>query len=271
MEERICLELRIQKSQNLERDENGNYMVWVEASNESLDYDEQVVLQKALLESADYFLKNGIISYDHRHLRRDPTDTDWNPEKYIIGEPLEVRRHGLTTLVKCLLYKSNRLVQEIIGKVRDGSTRVRASIAGKKPTIVKAFDRKLRKLVEKVSSILWDELAITPKPVNQTLAPAALSPEAFVKSLQAGYETDAAKMTGGQSLIPQDLEGAGEDEVGRHKKNVTAVIMALVFGDVGDAEQARKFLQDRGYSGAESDRILKTILRNHTRIKELVR
>lgn len=260
MEERIYLELQLQKS--IQTDSNGNYIIRVEASNEDLDHDKQITLQRALLDSADYFLKNGIVSYDHRHLKADPGDSDWNPEKYIIGEPIdvEVQRKDGKTFVKALLYKSNAIVQEIIKKIKDGSTRIKASIGGKRPKVEKGFDSKSKRFLEKITSVQWDELAITFKPVNQTL-----SPVAFIKSLQAGYETDSAKITGGQALIPEDLEG-----VKRNKKNITAIIMALTFGDIKNLDEAKQFLKNRGYSVGEGDRILKKIIQKKAHIMEVL-
>lgn len=259
-EKEVFLELILSKS--IETDANGNYIIWAEASNENLDYEEQQVLQRALLESKDYFLQNGLVSYDHRHLKPVPGEKDWNSEKYIIGEPLEVKKSGDKTFVKALLYKSNKIVQEIISKLKDGSKLVKTSIAGKKPVIKKVFDNKLRKFVEKVVSVAWDELALTYKPVNQTLMPASLSSKGFVKSLQAGYETDAAKMTGGQALIPEDLEG------GKDKKNITAVVMALTFGDIKTVDEARQFLKNRGYSEEDTDQILKLIVQKKNFVKK---
>ncbi len=56
---RIYLDLVMSKS--VSTDEHGNYIIEAEASNENLDFDGQVVLQRALLDSKDYFLKNGIL------------------------------------------------------------------------------------------------------------------------------------------------------------------------------------------------------------------
>ena len=93
MENRIYLELNLQKS--IQTDKNGNWIIEAEASNENLDFQEQVVLKDALVKSSDYFLQNGVISYDHRHLQEKE-----NPERYIIGEPLGVRSEGKRTFVK---------------------------------------------------------------------------------------------------------------------------------------------------------------------------
>lgn len=264
LKKEVFLELRLTKA--IETDANGNYIILAEASNENLDFEEQQVLRRALLDSKDYFLKNGLISYDHRHLKPVEGEIDWNPEKYIIGEPLDVFQSDDKTFVKALLYKSNALVQEIVQKLKDGATIIKASIGGKKPVIKRFFDTKVKRFVERVVSVLWDELAITFKPINQTLTPVGLSSKAFVKSLQAGYETDAAKLTGGQSIIPQDLEGA--EQINKNKKNITAVVMALYFGDIKGPEETKQFLKNRGCSEEDATQILETIIQNKKPIKK---
>lgn len=221
------------------------------------------MLQRALLDSADYFLKNGVISYDHRHLRPSAGETDWNPEKYIIGEPISVKRDGTRTLVKAKLYKTNALAQEIARKIESGSTRIKTSVGGRKPKITEAYDPNAKKAIGQVVSVLWDELAITPKPVNQTLEPISMTAAQFVKSeigkaLMAGAGTDSATMTGGRALIPESLEGSGDTE------HINAVVMALTFGDVVDADGARRLLKDRGVSDEHANRILRGLVDHKT-------
>ncbi len=264
MEERIYLELELLKS--IETDDNGNYIVWAEASNENLDFQDEVILQRALLDSKDYFLQNGVISYDHRHLRPDPTDKEWNPERYIIGEPLAVEAKGHQTFVKAKLYKSNKIVQELINKLQDGSTRIKTSVAGKLPQKVRDFDKQKGKLFNKIVSVLWDELAFTFKPVNQTLNPVSLSPAQFVKALRSGYETDSAVMTGGRSVIPEDLEGAEND---RNKKHLSGILLAMIYGDITTPEEMEHFLRDQGYDEGDAINILESIVNRKGRIQKL--
>ena len=260
---RIYVELKLSKA--IDTDEHGNYVVWAEASNENLDFDEQVVMQRALLDSSDYFLQNGVISYDHRHLRPSPGETGWNPEKYIIGEPMEVQKRGTTTLVRAKLYRANDLAQEIVKKIESGSTRIKTSVGGRKPEVESYWDPKSNKHAERVTSVLWDELAITPKPVNQTLDPVTMTTAQFVKSeigkaLMAGSETDAASMTGGRSLIVEDLAGSGDSD------HINAVVIALTFGDVVDADGARRLLMDRGVPDDRVDAILNGVAAYKTQI-----
>jgi len=257
--DRIYLELRLTKS--LRTDEHGNWIIEAEASNENLDFDGQIVLQRALTGSKDYFLQNGVISYDHRHLKPDTEDPTWSPEKYIIGEPISVTADGTRTIVKAKLYKSNEIAQEIVKKLQDGSTRLKTSVGGRMPQVVKEWTPKLGKAVEKVVSVLWDELAITFKPVNQSLSPVILSGAQLVKALSAGYGTDSASMTGGRALIPEDLQ----------KKHTQAVVAALATGSE-EPEDAELFLKNRGCSPEEATEILDGVISNkHKHRKEVAR
>ena len=94
--DRIYTEAMISKSLDTsgewEQDENGNPIVIIEASNDNLDYQEERVLRSALMNKKDYFLQNGVISYDHKHLQNPDNykyDPEWNEEKYILGKPLD--------------------------------------------------------------------------------------------------------------------------------------------------------------------------------------
>jgi hypothetical protein len=264
MEDRISLELTLLKS--IETDEKGNYIVWAEASNENLDFQDEVILQRALLDSRDYFLQNGIISYDHRHLRPGPSDKEWNPETYIIGEPLAVEAKGNKTFVKAKLYKSNKIVRELINKLRDGSTRIKTSVAGKLPQKVRDYDREKGKLFNKVVSVLWDELAFTFKPVNQTLSPVALTPAQFVKALTMGHETDSTCITGGRALAYEDLEGV-ENE--KDKKHLSGIILAMIYGDITSPEEMKQYLLDQGYDETDAINILHSIVNRKQQIQKL--
>ncbi|GAB6276253.1 MAG: hypothetical protein SAMD01599839_07930 [Rectinema sp.] len=260
-QDRVYLELLLSKA--IATDENGNWIVEAEASNENLDFDGQVVLQRALLDSKDYFLQNGVISYDHRHLRADPDDPNWSPEKYIIGEPIEVYNKGSKTFVKAKLYKSNQIARELVAKLKDGSTRIKTSVGGKRPEVVSTWNNHIGRMVEQVARVLWDELAITFKPVNQSLTPVALSSSAFVKSLQAGFGTDSADMSGGRAMIGEDLEK-------KNKPHVMAVVMGFAHGDIEDEDEAEQFLKNRGCSADEAKTILRSIITDRDTIREEV-
>ena len=127
MDNEVLIEGNICKSITGQEDENGNFIVEVEASNENLDLQNQRTLQSALDESKEYFLTNGVISDDI-------------PEEYDYSEycELHVRNQGSTskcvpfsisTMLECmnyevidydLIYNSRPNYPEDGMKIRDG-------------------------------------------------------------------------------------------------------------------------------------------------------
>lgn len=155
------LNYEISICKSLEFDDDGNAICCGEASNENEDLEGDITLQQALLDSKEHFITNGVVTYDHRHNNPD----EKNPERYIIGEPMDVNfMPDGKTLVKFKLFKRNDIAKEIIKKLQDKAKTVRISIGGH-------FGRKLG---NKIISFLWDEIALTYKPVNNTLSPVYL-------------------------------------------------------------------------------------------------
>jgi hypothetical protein len=48
-------------------EEDGQWIVYLQASNEMSDQDGEVVEMKALQKAADYYLSHGVLSWDHKH------------------------------------------------------------------------------------------------------------------------------------------------------------------------------------------------------------
>lgn len=76
------------KARPLQND--GRRIVDVECSNETVDYDGDVILQKALLDSAASFIATGHLDIDHLSEFGARLGIP-NPTSYIVGRPLEVR------------------------------------------------------------------------------------------------------------------------------------------------------------------------------------
>ncbi len=240
-----------------ERD--GNYVFQVEASNENIDFQDQIVLQDALLKSKDNFLKNGVISYDHLHRRKDQDGNMISDPSMIIGEPIDVWTDGNKTFVKGILYKANEMAQEVVKLLKSGSTRIRASVGGLFPEIVKGKDG-----VERIVSVLWNDLALTPCPVNNTVSAASFAksftPETFARALAAGAETDGASKTGGAALIQEDLDKNDkdvvleEDEVEKESPDevLKSMLGMIEQGAVDDKIGIYDFLVSKGIDKAES-------------------
>jgi hypothetical protein len=83
-------------------DSSGRRIVECESSTEVMDMDGDVVMQKALLDSAEAFIATGHLDIDHKSElghRMIPPIAD--PSAYIVGRPLEVRAaEGGRTFVK---------------------------------------------------------------------------------------------------------------------------------------------------------------------------
>lgn len=259
---RLYCEAYIQKSLsqgNWETDQYGNPIIIIEASNDNLDFQQEKILQEALLNSKDYFLQNGVISYDHKHkpfVGMFDYDPEWNEEKYIIGKPLDVWLNDKTVTVKAVLYNTVDRAKEIIKKLKAGAETVKASVGGRLAKKKKIFDTQVMKNIDNIISVYWDEVALTYKPVNQTLGPTILSPVEFVKSLTAGSSANPSEMAGGNSLQVQSLEG---------KKVIDALMESIKNKEIEDDEQIKEYLLSEGISVSNTDKIVKLLAKNINR------
>jgi hypothetical protein len=265
--DQVFLQMELKKG-SFGTDENGNWVFDVEASNENLDFEGQRVLKAALLSSKDYFLTNGVVSKDHLHQRTHKGGKILYDESYVIGEPKKVYVQDGKVRVQGCLYKSNEYAQEFAKLLNDNSTRVKASVGGLFPKVVKRKENGVD--VGNVVSVLWNDLALTIAPVNPTVGPAvlvkSLSSFEFVKSLSAGYGTDAATFSGGRTLQKEDV---GHEKVNLHL-NLASLVGAIVDGDVEDLEEAEEFLNGYGISKAVAREMIRGIVENSKEFMEVL-
>jgi len=135
-----------------------------EVSNEATDLQGQIVLQSTLLHAKEYFLRNGVISVNHRHRKHLSNRVD--DERYIVGKPVSVYTKGKSTWVRGKLYKDNALARVAIELLRRRSDKVKASIGGLSPITAIAPDGK-----QLVIHLFWNDVALTIYPVNNSLQP----------------------------------------------------------------------------------------------------
>lgn len=207
--------------------EGAERFVYIEASNEGRDQQNEIVLAKALEESADHFLKFGNVDIDHKSM---PAIASMYgiavPEEWEIGVPVETRVDGRSTFVKARLYSGDTPLASRANMVWDSMTRLRppkkwyASVGGKPLAKAIRLDPKTGDKVGVVSKVRWTNLALTAQPVNQHVSGVSTAPfgvlakswcaDGFVfsKALEASYATDAAGKTGGAALGMQSLDGA---------------------------------------------------------------
>lgn len=268
----IYLNLRFRKSGEQtsseigKTDEYGNYIFEAEASNENLDLQNQIVLQNALLESKDNFIKYGVISHDHQHHKKDKNGNQITDTKNIIGEPIDVRTDGRTTYVIGKLYKDNEVAKDYIKMLKNGSTRVRASIGGIFPEVV--ADEITG--AEKVVHVLWNDLALTATPVNNTVGHAtfmrSMDSAEFVKALSAGMGTDRSNFEGGRSFIPENVGGntlnTPEETLTTFidKNKIKQLMTQLTTGRINSKEEAEAYLLGQGLNSEQSRLIVREII-----------
>lgn len=248
-------------------EEDGRWIVYLEASNELKDQDGEVVDQAALKKAADYYLSHGIISWDHKHKQT-------NDPEFIIGEPLDVQfTDEGKTLVKGWLYQQNEKAKKVWNNIRSKAKRLGASVGG--GILAKAEDH--------IRKVIWDEVAITHKPINDgTLGGVQLIPftafakalsfsegntslDEFVKALTAGSGVDASQFTGGRALTPESLQGSTvkyvvkKDELDELFKSL---MVEMIKGTVRNYNDLTNYVLDRGYSDGVARRIISHVAQN---------
>lgn len=207
--------------------EGGDRIIYVEASREDRDQQNEIVLAKALEDSADHFIKFGQLDLDHKSMPPVAARYGINdPESWAIGQPVEVRFNGGATFVKAKLYSGDTPLAARANLVWDGLTKLNpprryyASVGGAVLAKAVRLDPKTGDKVGVVTRTRWNNLALTESPVCQHLEAAAsptpigvfaksLGGFVVAKALSAGYATDAAAMTGGQALSMQSLDRGG--------------------------------------------------------------
>jgi len=232
-------------------EEDGKWIVYLEASNEITDQEGETVNMAALQKAADYYLSHGVLSWDHKQKQtHDP--------KYIIGEPLEVKfTDDKRTLVKGFLYQSNEVAKSVWDNIKSGATILGASIGG----------GILSKAQSKIKQIIWDETALTHKPVNDsTLGNVQMVPYAeFAKALMAGAGVDAGSFTGGRALIGESLQGNTVDILPSQnelKIIVDEVLSEIVLGNTQDFNDVVGVVLSKGYTGDTADEIVKHVVKS---------
>lgn len=175
--------------------DNGKRMVWVEASNEEPDSEGDVILQKALLNSADSFLQRGHIDIDHiSEIGNRMNPPIPNYRDYIIGRPVKVEDlGGGRTGVTSEIYTDtrNKIIEAFWESILAGANPPwRASIYGfPLPGDVEECQGSCPMGATRylVKGIDWRSLALTQHPVNDAIKGTAkiVTAKAFIKAYGA--------------------------------------------------------------------------------------
>lgn len=204
-------------------EEGGERILFMEASNEDTDHQNEVVLQKALEESAEYFLRHGNIDLSHYTLL-GPKAGIPNHLEYEIGKPIDVSVQGSRTFVKAQLYRGDSAMARNANMVWDSLTkqappaRWYPSVGGSVLAKSVQIDPVSKERVAVVEKVRWSNIALDRMPVNKTVPEISTLPVGtfakslggFVlsKTLTAGYGTDSALLDGGGAMRVQSLHGS---------------------------------------------------------------
>lgn len=207
-------------------EEDGERFMYFEASNEDVDHQNEVILQKALTESAEYYLRHGNIDLSHYTIL-GPKSGIPDFMTYEIGKPVDVRVGGKSTFVKAQLYRGESPMAKNANMVWDSLTkqsppsRWYPSVGGAVLSKSVRIDPDTGAKIAVVDRVRWNNTALDRCPVNKTVAEVSTAPVAvfaksmgaFVvsKALAAGYGTDVATLTGGAALGVQSLDSKPVD------------------------------------------------------------
>lgn len=205
--------------------EGAHRYVYLEASNEGLDYQGEVIVAKALSDSASYYLRSGNCDLEH-YSKIGPKLGIPDYLSYEIGLPVEVRQSGRSTFVKGEIYQGTGPSAEKANIFWDSIT----NLVPKTPWYASVGGQSLEKAIETdpdtgarhavIRKMRWSNTAFTRTPVNGHVeACSAMPVGAFAKAmtpggldvakaLTAGYGTDLAALTGGAAMRGQSLHGA---------------------------------------------------------------
>lgn len=202
--------------------EGGERVVYLEASNQARDLQGEVVLAKALQESADYYLKFGNLDIDHKTQLGPKAGPDYL--LYEIGQPVEVRASGNSTWVKGRIYSGDGQVAEHANRFWDSITKLippkrwYPSVGGAIQERGVSADPRTGAATPVVKKVRWTNIGFSATPVNPALPTVSTVPFGALakcwgaggldlsKALEAGYGTDAATLTGGAALRTESLD-----------------------------------------------------------------
>ena len=206
--------------------EDGRRLIEVEASNESVDSEGDVILQRALLDSAPSFVKSGHLDIDHISEIGARLGIA-NPEGYIIGRPTEVKDlgSGRTSVVGEIMRSADGKFDPDANKFdafwksmqSDPPVAWRASIYGfpKSDGVVdcreEACDVPATRFL--IKGIDWRSLALTRNPVNTALKGIAkiVTAKAYAAAIAKGYGIDVPMLDAAQApafmpSVPRNMD-----------------------------------------------------------------
>lgn len=206
--------------------EGGERFVYLEASNETLDQQGEVVLAKALEESAPYFLKFGNLDIDH-YTQIGAKAGIPNYELYEIGRPVDVKVRDGRTFVKGQIYSGDGPAAEKANAFWSSLTELNPparwypSVGGAVVSKSVRIDPETKEKRVYIEKVRWTNIGFSKTPVNPNLETVKTVPFGALakswccagfdvcKALEAGYGSDVAELSGGGALRKQSLDDGG--------------------------------------------------------------
>lgn len=203
--------------------EGDRRFLYLEASNEARDYQGEVVLAKALADSADYFAQYGNLDIQHRSMI-GLANGDRDYHLHEIGRPESVKADGTRTFVKGEIFRGDTPVAECANAFWDSITKLQPpqrwypSVGGKIEGAERTIDPVSKELRRTITKVVWCNIGFSRTPVNPKVPTVSTVPFGILakawgshgftltKDMQAGYGTDSATLTGGAALRKQSLD-----------------------------------------------------------------
>jgi len=250
--------------------QGGHRYLFLEASSDAWDMQNERVFQRALEESKDYFLRFGNIDLDHKTLLADQLHLE-NAYEYEIGKPVEVAVGKHRTFVKAEIYSGEGASAQMANFFWDSLTKqappatwypsIGGAVLARRPVMVGGEERR------QIEKVRWSNIGLSRTPVNIHLQPAQLNPigglsksfaggvmspgevgEALCcKTLTAGYGTDTATLTGGGAMREESLDG-------KVKKDLREALASR--GNESRKTVIRRYFRRLGYSEGAVRRFL---------------
>ncbi len=240
--------------------------------------DQQIVPQAFNKATVQQFIDEGIIEWFHKTITGKTMEEKCGA---ILGRPVSFAWEDGLPVVYADLTKAHPIVRDyILPHLEAGNNVFGASVGGKIAKITKAFDEKLGRMKDKVTSMIWQHLAIAPLPYvvsggsavslvkakdggEDTLQFAdmdsfitnhdiiTLDADQILKAMEAGTATDSAGMTGHDAIRQQSLEGD-------HNKYVIKLAQAIKDKTIQPTARALKaYLRDIGLGEDDTRAIYK--------------
>lgn len=258
-------------------EEGGKRYVYLEASNESVDQQGEIVLARALEESAEHYLKYGNIDLDHI-TQIGPKAGIADHHLYEIGRPVEVKIDNNRTFVKGQIIQGEGPVAAKANQFWESITEVEPpqrwypSVGGSILEDDYDIDPETKRKRRLITKVRWTNIGLSRTPANSEVPEISVVPIGalakcwgaggldITKALEAGYGSDSASLTGGGALRRQSLYGAPINYWDfRHQLSV-ALLRHKVSGSAGDL--ADYAVKEYGLSRSEAAEWVERFLRD---------